>query len=290
MPNFFASLRPAITFYNTSHVKIITNDCQTLPHMLQTNKSSVVACYYQNIYECGKTIGLQDLILTKMKIDENILWPIRWWFYKLVDYIHMARNLSYKTTDYSFPVPIFESQTYTNFFTVALVILNNLESIDNLSYANFKLAILVPLTKNFKITTQTADNRDFQSTLNFNRFLLQFILTLGYTRVRIESSLQFISDMIKILQRLFDNNNNSSSNNNSTNESGDGGRQMSTYALNNMYSVMKCDVETFWKVHKNNTSSFDTRAFDYHFELFRDCVTKEIFVHNNISYTWPNLE
>lgn len=301
MPNFFASLRPAITFYNTAHVKIITNDCQTLPHSVHTNKSSVVACYYQNIYECGKPIVLQDLILSKMKIDENIVWPIRWWFYKLVDYIHMARILSYKTTEYVFPVPVFESQMYTNFFTVALVLLNNLESTDNLLYPNFKLAILIPLSHNFKTTTLTLDNCDVQSTLNFNRFLLQFIMTLGYARVRHESCAQFVSDILKILQRLFQPNTNSTSNitedtnNSSFNSASIDGRPMSMFALNNMLTVLKSDVKIFWETHnKNQLASFEyrrqTEQFDEHFELFRDCSTKEIYVHNNVSYTWPALE
>ena len=293
MPNFFASLRPAITFYNAAHVKIITNDCQTLPFSLNTDKTSIVACYYQNIYECGKPIGLQNLIVSKMKIDENIVWPIRWWFYKLVDYIHTSRILSYKTADYVFPVPIFESQMYTNFFSVALVILNNLESTDNLLYSNFKLAILIPLSHNFKTTTLTLDNCDVQSTLNFNRFLLQFILTLGYARTRYGACTQFVNDVAKILQRLFqppvDNSSSTTTFSGTTSEC----RPMSSFALNNMASVLKTDVEKFWNMHRNHqpvslVDRFD--QFDDQFELFRDCASKEIYVHNNISYSWPTLE
>lgn len=250
--HLFKGLRPAITCYNAPYLKIITNgDCKTGSGATEAPAvpaDSVVACYYQNIYGANDLI-LHNLTLGKLFLDENMIYPIRYWFYELCTFMRMARKLSYKMTNAKFPVPVFEDQLQTNFFTIALIIISNLEAIDGLLYSNFKPSVLKPLLLNF----QTSDGPD---TIDFNRFLLHFILTLGITYTRYDSVGQLKQDIKQFIGRAFE-------------------------SCDNVAAALERDLAAFPKTFcPDNAPDFD---------LFHN-MAERTFVHAGRSYTWTELE
>lgn len=189
----FPGIRPAITNYMTPQARIFINHSQMVAdcsnpqctHINPTNggeckpclqagccridKTCVVACFYQGP-DFSPLRPLCRLVIGKIKIDETLLWPMRYWFYRLVSLAENLRAINYKIPpewpDFVFPSPVFESQHQVNFFSFALVYLNDFATFDALTFDRFK-SLLTPLVTFF----QPSEG------LLFNRHLLNFILS-----------------------------------------------------------------------------------------------------------------
>lgn len=267
----FPGIRPAITNYMTPQARIFINHSQMVadcsnPYCTHINpstsetkpclqsgcgridKSSVVACFYQGP-DFSPSRPLCRLVISKIKIDETLLWPVRYWFYRLVSLAENLRAINYKIPpewpDFVFPSPVFESQHHVNFFSFALVYLNDFATFDALTFDRFK-SMLTPLVTFF----QPCEG------LLFNRHLLNFILTscLGPNRK---------SDKPQIARFLKD-------------------------FLSSTFCDERAMLKYFFEDIDAFASNSADQSFGLQFEAFKN-IDGEIFVHQDKAYTWAAL-
>lgn len=251
----FPGIRPAITNYMTPQAKIFINHCQIVsddPGPTKTDKSTVVACFYQGP-DFSPARPLCKLTLSKIKIDETLIWPVRYWFYRLVSLVENLRTINYKVPadwpGFVFPAPVFEDQAYVNFFSFVLVYLNDFAAFDSLTFDRFKSSLLAPLLAFF----QQNNNEN----LAFNRHLLNFVLTVSWGPNREAARPQVAKYLREFFAKLF-------------------------FADAAVQKQLSDDIEAFL------LSASDGTSFGLGFELFRN-IDGEIFIHDEKLYTWAVL-
>ena len=258
----FPGIRPAITNYMTPQAKIFINHCQIVsedPEEVdvkrapKTDKSTVVACFYQGP-DFSPTRPLCKLTLSKIKIDETLIWPVRYWFYRLVSLVENLRTINYKVPadwpGFVFPAPVFEDQAYVNFFSFVLVYLNDFAAFDSLTFDRFKSSLLAPLVAFF----QHNNNEN----LAFNRHLLNFVLNVSWGPNRESSRPQVAKYMREFFAKLF-------------------------FADASVQKQLSDDIEAFLLSATDGATNFGLN-----FELFRN-INGEIFIHDEKLYTWTTL-
>ncbi|TXH07688.1 MAG: hypothetical protein E6Q06_01815 [Candidatus Moraniibacteriota bacterium] len=218
----------------------------------RADKSSVVACFYQNPdYDSARP--LCSLALSKVKIDETLIWPVRYWFYRLVSLVENLRLINYKVPVewLVFPAPVFENQVYINFFAFALVVLNRFADFDLLTFERFKSAVLVPLVKFMQPGSEH---------FVFNRHLLNFALavTCGPGSGRGSSKSHLARFLKEFIVALYDGSDNAACN------------------------QLLADVDAF------AAAANETSCYGLGFEAF-ESIHKEIFLHGEKLYTWQAL-
>ena len=215
------------------------------------DKSSIVACFYQG-YDFSPSRPLCHLSISRIKIDETLIWPVRYWFYRLTSLVENLRSINYKIPtdwpDFIFPAPIFEDQVYINFFSFALVYLNDFAPFDSLVFDRFKSTMLNPL-----ITFFQQNNENF----SFNRHLLNFILTVSWGPNRSNSKQQVAKCLREFIVKSF----------------------VEEPAVQKQLCV---DIEAFLR------NDSDGASFGLAFESFKT-IDKEIFLHDEKLYTWTAL-